>query len=126
MRLELICKVQRAIVVWEETCLNMCCIRDIYSPISIALTVYHVLSLSWSKELTSVQIRAKRDNHLARIAEVGGIAAFTVGSMFFLAWWLGRCVEVPSWKIKNYGYSFHCNNGNIPLADPTRLLPPLG
>ena len=59
----------------------------------------------------NVQIRARRDRHLARIAEVSGIAAFTVGAMFILAYTLGSCIDVPEWKAKGYGFTFHCESG---------------
>ena len=39
------------------------------------------------------------------------IVSFTVGAIFVLASSLGTCVDVPSWKEKNYGFTFHCPNG---------------
>ena len=63
------------------------------------------------REYVVVQIRARRTDNLRRIGEVALIVSFTVGAIFVLASSLGTCVDVPSWKEKNYGFTFHCPNG---------------
>ena len=39
------------------------------------------------------------------------VAVLTIGTMFTLSYTLGRCVDVPAWRERNYGYTFHCPNG---------------
>ena len=49
------------------------------------------------KGLRWLQLRASRNNGLARIAEAVGLGLFTIAVMFILSWLFGACVDVPEW-----------------------------
>ena len=61
-----------------------------------------------------MQIRARRTDNWRRIGEVALIVSITVAAIFVLASSLGTCVDVPSWKEKGYGFTFHCQDGELP------------
>ena len=44
------------------------------------------------------------------------MAVLTIGTMFTLSYLLGRCVDVPAWRERNYGYTFHCPSGVPPCC----------
>ena len=36
--------------------------------------------------------------------------------MFLSAYWLGECIDIPSWHTRNYGFQFSCTNSYNDLA----------
>ena len=44
-----------------------------------------------------LQWRAPRHNNLARLLEAVGLGLFTIGTIFFLSYFFGECVDVPAW-----------------------------
>ena len=60
-----------------------------------------------------MQIRARRTDNWRRIGEVAVIVTITIATIFAMASSLGTCVEVPSWKEKGYGFTFHCPDGEL-------------
>lgn len=45
----------------------------------------------------TLQWRAPRNNNLARLLEAVGLGLFTIGTIFFLSYFFGECVDVPAW-----------------------------
>ena len=62
-------------------------------------------------ESTCLQVRPGPQQAWRRLAQGVGVAVLTIGTMFTLSYLLGRCVDVPAWRERNYGYTFHCPSG---------------
>ena len=58
-----------------------------------------------------LQMRPGKDKPGKRMLQGIVVAVLTIGTMFSLSYGLGRCVDVPAWKERNYGFTFHCTNG---------------
>ena len=58
-----------------------------------------------------MQVKAPQDNTLLRLAQGAAVAALTIALMFTLSYWVGTCVTVPAWRERDYGFTFHCENG---------------
>ena len=58
-------------------------------------------------------MRPNREQAWKRLAQGVCVAVLTIGTMFTLSYTLGRCVDVPAWRERNYGYTFHCTNGGF-------------
>ena len=58
-----------------------------------------------------MQVRPSREQALRRLVQGVCVAVLTIGTMFTLSYTLGRCVDVPAWHERHYGFTFHCTEG---------------
>ena len=60
-------------------------------------------------------MRPSREEPVKRLLQGVAVAALTVAVMFSLSYAAGRCVDVPAWQERDYGFTFHCTGGALSL-----------